>query len=242
MPLSPLATSSARLTQPRPGLAAAPSPDVLVQILALDDARQPAARGQGVAARDIEQAAQFSSATARARFLAGRRLLRGCLGPVLGCPPEAVPIVVAKSGKPQLAGSALHFSFSRSFNICAVATSWDCPVGVDIEVVRAIPAPDDVVRHFFPEGAQAEYFEVSDAMRLKVFFDWWVRIEASVKTLGFGLSSAARIVESVPQRSYSVLHGLALAVAGLSGSDLSVEWRMGALPSQTEEPERRTMI
>ena len=132
-------------------------------------------------------ACSIQGTRARARYVAGRTLLRGRLGRLLGRDPLAVELVDGPDGKPALAEALLSFNVSHAGDLVLIAISGPRRLGVDVEQIRpgfdlgaAIeellgPADRDAVTHAVArEGVGA-------------FFRYWTRYEALVKARGDGL-------------------------------------------------------
>jgi phosphopantetheinyl transferase len=201
-------------------------PRILVQVSRLDLDADDLGRRQGLTPADLHRAAAIRHPRARAGFLAARHSLRAHLAARLGCRPEEVPLRVDSGGKPHLAGCGPSFSVARSQDWCAIAISDDCPVGVDVEVIRPVADVDAVVDHLFPPLGRAELRAASPADRPAVFLRWWTRIEAAVKACGVGLDAAAACLVRAPQETCDGLSGLALSAAGaVEGASPEVEWR-----------------
>ncbi|HEX6493556.1 MAG TPA: 4'-phosphopantetheinyl transferase superfamily protein [Candidatus Dormibacteraeota bacterium] len=162
----------------------------------------------------------------REEFLAGRRALRAHLAALLGCAPADVPLRVDGSGRLVVAGGDLHVSVSRSEGWLAVATSRDCPIGVDVEAVRPLPHLGTVVDELLPRRGRAAVLAAAPADRVAVFLRWWTRIEAAVKACGGSLDAAPACLAAAPQVTCDIAPGLALAAAAaVPDARPSVEWR-----------------
>lgn len=102
----------------------------------------------------------------------GEGLARELLAAALHCPPEEAPLRYDAQGKPMTDGLYLSISHSRGLAACAVA---DCPVGLDVELVR--PAPRRVWEHLSPEE---RVYAADDA----AFSRLWTAKEALLKCRG----------------------------------------------------------
>ena len=188
-------------------------------------------RGAAPSEEDRRLAAGIASRPRRTSFLAARSLLRELLARRLGCLPAAVPIVRQADGRPRLGCGGIELSLSHSDGWIAVALSADCAVGVDVEPVRPLAGMAEVVSQFFPPVARAEFVAASPAGQATVFFRWWTRIEAAVKTTGRGLDDAPTCLEGVSCESCDAVPGLASAVAARAARPLMVDWHVGPVPS-----------
>jgi 4'-phosphopantetheinyl transferase len=143
----------------------------------------------------------------RKRFLAAHGWLRHVLAGQLDCAPREVRIVAGERGKPEVADSQLCFSFARSAGIGLYATSWDGPVGVDLEEIRATADVDGIARRFFSETEQATLAAVPEAARRRACFECWTRKEALVKATGAGVTTALDRIEVGVGRRAAVARG-----------------------------------
>ncbi len=124
---------------------------------------------------------------ARQAFLAGRRLLRGTLGPMLGLPPAAVPIRIEPGGRPCLGegGGGLDFNLAHAGHHVGLALSRSAVVGFDIED-EAPPDHDAVARVIMSAGERASYLAAPPQGRPRAFLRAWCRKEALLKAAGTG--------------------------------------------------------
>ena len=100
--------------------------------------------------------------------LCGDGLAREMLGEKLGIAPESVSVSYTENGKPLTDG--IFFSISHSGDTVACAVS-DVPVGVDLEVIRPVPA------HL--GCALAECWNTQEE-----FWQCWTAREAAIKCCG----------------------------------------------------------
>ncbi len=163
-------------------------------------------------------------------FVATRILLRELLAARLGFKPQEIPIVLKPDGKPHLACGRIEFSLSHPEGWCAVALSSDCPVGVDLEPIRALPGWQKVAAEFFPPRAHAALRYTVAGRRQAEFFRWWTCLEAAAKAFGLGLDVAASCLDRVRSETCEVLPGLAIAVAAPAPCELVVDWHMPGWP------------
>lgn len=125
---------------------------------------------------------------ARDRALIARALLRLELAHRLECRPEMIEFSFGPEGKPALAGGdAWHFNLSHSRDRVVLALAPGAPVGVDTESRARRTRIDDLVRHWFGEGEQAELSALDDAARRYRFFQLWTVKEAVTKAMGRGM-------------------------------------------------------
>lgn len=135
----------------------------------------------------LDVLAHLAHPQARAASLTGDLLL--CTAVRYAVPDAVFPLVRAArpSGQPYLPDFPnLHISLSHSGNtvLCAVA---DVPVGVDVELPRAVRP-----------GLAARWFDQHEQALIardeSVFFDLWMAKEAVLKEIGCGLAHGLRAV------------------------------------------------
>ena len=153
---------------------------------------------------ELVGARQYRLAADRDRTLLGAVLLRLAAARYLGGRPADIAVdrrcdrCRAQHGRPQLPGSGLHASVSHSGDVVAVALTAAGPVGVDIEVVRAI----DV------EAVADSVCRPAERRRLATtagFYSYWTRKEAVLKATGEGLSRPMTDLHVTPPDSAPVL-------------------------------------
>lgn len=83
-----------------------------------------------------------------------------------------------------------YFNISHSKGVVALALSNDCPIGLDIEVIRDYK--DDLAKYI---STDEEYEYIKDN---KSFFEIWTSKEALVKCLGSGLKDNVKNIPALP--------------------------------------------
>lgn len=141
------------------------------------------------------RAAAFHAAADRDRFVARHGWLRLAAGRRLGCPPEQVPLVAPRDGKPWLRGTQLRFSVSRSAGAALIALSWSGEVGVDLEVLREEPDPLRFAARWFTPAERRAVQRAPADQRSRRCLELWTRKEAYLKATGAGLAISPRSVE-----------------------------------------------
>ena len=132
----------------------------------------------------------MSHEATRARFLAGRRIVRGILSEWLCRAPEELEIFIGSDGKPGLQdGSDCHFSIAHSGDLILAAFA-TVPLGVDTEEIREVDALGLARRFFSPPEIYAVEEDFSR------FFPLWTRREAAVKADGRGLAQTLPLTTS----------------------------------------------
>jgi 4'-phosphopantetheinyl transferase len=123
----------------------------------------------------------------RWRWVADHGWRRRLLGELLDCDPVSLAYTVNAHGRPDVAGSAVSFSASRSQAGAVYAVSWDAVVGVDVEVLRDGVDVDAFARRFFTPAERAALAAVDAGSRNAACFACWSRKEAYAKAAGTGL-------------------------------------------------------
>jgi 4'-phosphopantetheinyl transferase len=186
---------------PMPGRPA-PAPGEAVLVLAhLDVPRHRLEELRATfAPREEERFQSFATDALRSRWGTARGALREVLGAALGCDPREVGFRYGAHGKPQLAGSLLHFNISHSGAVAVIALA-HVEVGVDVELPRP-RRTDAIARRFYAPGEIERLFAIEDAAaRADAFFRLWTCKEAFLKVTGEGLSRSTRSYEIAPDRS-----------------------------------------
>jgi 4'-phosphopantetheinyl transferase len=169
---------------------------------------------------ELLRAASFHFRQDRARFIAGRGLLRSILGRYLNVEPRDLQFTSGPNGKPELtgAGTCLHFNLSHSGDLMLLAVSHAHEVGVDVEQVREGLNTDELAQNYFPAAEAEELRLLPDVERTLRFFELWTATEARLKASGEGLANGTTIIN--PDR-WSLLsltpadgYAAALAVEG----------------------------
>ena len=149
-----------------------------------------------------------------------RAVTRLVLAPQTGIPAERLEIVRAPKGKP-LVGSdpTLHYSVSHSADRAMIALTRVAPLGVDIQLVRAVPQAEAILARFFTPAEIAAI--LSDDRRDLRFAEAWTRAESRVKARGASVWEAATPDERATIRALVPPDGYAASVAVLA-----TEWRV----------------
>ncbi len=171
--------------------AAAPAGEVQVWLADLDRPPLPPERLAPLLAPDERaRAARFHFAVHRARFTAGRGLLRTLLGRFLGVAPAGLAFAYGEKGKPRLARAPwdLRFNLSNSANAVLIAAARGAELGADVEALRALDDAPALVERFFHPAEREVFARLPAAERLAGFYSGWTRKEAYVKARGDGLS------------------------------------------------------
>ena len=141
---------------------------------------------------ELARAGRFYFERDERRYIAGRGLLREILATQLQLDPDELAFSYGVHGKPALAAfpsqPIVHFNLAHSGSIGVVAVSRDAEVGVDVEQVRTIPNLIELLPLVFSGDEREEWLALSNAERLRAFFQCWTIKEAFLKAVGKGLS------------------------------------------------------
>jgi 4'-phosphopantetheinyl transferase len=151
-----------------------------------------------------EKAASMTSDEGRARFLAGRRLVRGVIRRWFGTETADAPIHHDVAGKPFLQGEEMPlFSISHSGELVAAVFS-EKASGIDLELERDVDAAA-LARRFF---SQSEAALLEGDCDQDLFFRLWVCREAAIKGNGRGMASllaGTEVLSPMTEIPYSVM-------------------------------------
>src|SRR5262245_14816968 len=143
--------------------------------------------------KERARAAQFAFERDRMRFIQAHGVMRRILSSY--CAADAATLTFARNhhGKPHLIARAnspnLQFSVSHSSNCCMLAVRLDHSIGIDVEKVRDLPRPMDIVRSYFTPAESQALAALRGTARRDAFFALWTHKEAAVKGLGIGLAA-----------------------------------------------------
>lgn len=136
------------------------------------------------------RARRLRSAAKRARFVAGRTVLRRLLETYTGSPARVLRFHYNPHGKPALPGKGLAFNFSHTENLALLAVAADREVGIDIEHRDRNIHVGLLARHILTPQEAAAFGRMPPARRRADLLATWTRKEAYVKALGVGFSRA----------------------------------------------------
>jgi 4'-phosphopantetheinyl transferase len=149
-----------------------------------------------ISGEERARAMRLRSTQLRLRFITAHAIVRTILSSYVGRAADRIALETTAHGKPFLADASLAFNVSQSegFVACAVAASGR--VGIDIEMIRAVPDADSLAARYFAPAEASAYELVGEHDRPAAFFSVWTRKEAFVKALGGG--------EPCPLREFAV--------------------------------------
>jgi len=145
-----------------------------------------------------DRARKFHFEVHRARFVAGRGLLRFLLGHYLQAHPARLIFSYGANGKPALQGQEhelLHFNLAHSESLALLGITRLGPLGVDVERVRDLPDFEKLVSCFFSVREAAAFARLPPNQRAPAFFNLWTRKEAWLKATGEGIAHRLDKVE-----------------------------------------------
>ena len=160
----------------------------------------PAARLDEIAVclseEELARAARFHFERDGNRYIAGRGLLRHRLAGYLRADPAALRFSYGAQGKPFLVrnsgASDIAFNLSHSAGVALYAFSMGMKpgmeLGIDIERLDPTIDVDNIAGSFFSPREVLAIRALPPDRRHVLFFDFWTRKEAYLKTLGHGLS------------------------------------------------------
>jgi len=162
-----------------------------------------------------ERAKRLHFVDDRKRFIASHGVVRLLLSSYLDRPAGEIRFECDSYGKPwipQQRSDRIEFSLSHSGELALVAVARGHRVGVDLELIRSNLEVQAIAKHSFAAEERLALARLSGEAQLTAFFTCWVRKEAYLKGLGFGLN--------VPLDSFDVSPALDLdriAVRSLGG-------------------------
>ena len=146
---------------------------------------------------DWVRAERFHFPADRARFIAGRGLLRTILAQYLGEEPHELRFQTGDHGKPGLedAGSAIRFNLSHSDDLMLLAVTYARAIGVDLEFMRGNVPFETLADHYFDPEDAGDLRNLPATQRAWKFYDVWTCTEARLKAHGVGLANGFQVVE-----------------------------------------------
>lgn len=137
------------------------------------------------------RADRFVRAADRARYVASHAALRLILADRLELDPAEIRFATGANGKPDLAGTArgaLAFNLSHSGDRALIGMTAGAAIGVDVELLRALPDAVRIARAHFADDESAALAALPPKATETAFYGLWTRKEAVVKALGTGLA------------------------------------------------------
>jgi len=135
------------------------------------------------------QAGKFKNKLLHKRYVESHGRLRNLLAQTLNQPPQKIRIRIAKHGKPYLADyPELAFNLSHTADRLVIAMSWNCQLGVDIEIYKKRINLSGLVDKCFAKEEAVYWTQLPEAEKNHTFYHFWTRKEAFVKATGQGIS------------------------------------------------------
>ncbi|MBS0428557.1 MAG: 4'-phosphopantetheinyl transferase superfamily protein [Proteobacteria bacterium] len=149
-------------------------------------------------AQERARAARFVFDDDRRRYQAAHAAMRALLAQAAGLgEPSMLRFVHNDFGKPSLADApGCHFSLSHSGDAALLAIDAHAPVGVDVEIERAMDDIDAMAQAHFTHAERGALQNADHGARASVFLRTWTRKEACLKAIGTGLSVDPRQLET----------------------------------------------
>jgi 4'-phosphopantetheinyl transferase len=138
---------------------------------------------------ELARADRFRFDIHRERFTIIRAFLRKTIGLYLGLEPQNIRFSYGEHGKPFLlsvAGRRLYFNISHSEEFALFAFMRHQEVGIDIEKIRP-HFKEEIAKRFFSEEEYENLMQLPEEKRVEMFYEYWSRKEAILKTHGTGL-------------------------------------------------------
>ena len=161
----------------------------------VDCERDPAAAGapeDDLTDAETAQLCGYAAARAGRTFATARSILRRVLALYIDLPPRQVPIVIAASGKPCLAGTDLFFNLAHAWPLVAIAVSRRGEVGVDVEVRRREVDVALLADRVLTPFERADVHASHDPRG--AFLTYWTIKEAVAKATSRGLRLDPRLI------------------------------------------------
>jgi 4'-phosphopantetheinyl transferase len=167
----------------------------------------------------------------RARFTAGRGILREVLSRYTGVSPESLSFVYGAQGKPEVVQAdapPLRFNVAHSEDVLLIGVTRGRIIGVDVEQVRPIHDLVLVAGRFFSARESETLNALPIGQQTSAFFNAWTRKEAILKAYGDGISEVLNTVE------VSLLPGEPAVLFSIRGSEDEAKlWSLCAADAPT---------
>ncbi len=156
----------------------------------------------------------------RNRFIVSHGVLRHLLGTYLGQNPRDIRFGSTANNKPILAADpdqeSVTFNMSHSGDIGLYAIGQGRDLGIDIEQIRDDIQVELLINRFFTKSEIHSLKAIPINKRPKLFFQYWTRKEAFVKSTGEGVSFPLETID----------------VSSFSLEELSTIFIEGGIPNQ----------
>ncbi len=152
---------------------------------------------EGLSVTEEARARAMAQVEDRGRFRAAHHAVRSRLGAVLGRDGRDIEFEIGPFGRPSVAREpGVHFSLSHSEGTALIGLG-EGPIGVDVEVLRAVPEREALAEAHCTAEELAWWHSTDPADRDGALLAVWTRKEAVAKALGVGLSLPPHRIETV---------------------------------------------
>jgi len=132
----------------------------------------------------------------RGRWVKSRGLLRIILSQYLGLRPNEISFTDDQLDIEDFNhGSQLFFSLSHTQGWAIYAVAANCRIGVDIEVMEALPELEPIIQRYYSDREAKWLRSLPDSERLLWFYRIWTGKEAVLKAVRKGITQDLRKVE-----------------------------------------------
>ncbi len=124
----------------------------------------------------------------RSRYVQVHGQLRLILGELVNEQPEKLRFDKSAHGKPYLVDFPdVEFNLSHTADHFAIAATYNCLLGVDIEACKSRANFIGLVNKCFADEEKFYWQQLPESVRVKEFYRLWTRKEAFVKATGQGI-------------------------------------------------------
>lgn len=168
-----------------------------------------------LSADENKRSQRILSKKLRQRNLVSTTAMREILADYLNTDPWLIEFVVGIHGKPALRkpNSKLQFNLTHSEDLALFALSWNCPVGIDTEMVRGRKYLLQIAKRMFDDEAYQSILEHRGEKRTHTFLEHWTCYEAKIKTLGITLFSESEAMEDLTAVNFQPIENAIAAIA-----------------------------
>ncbi|MEZ4547399.1 MAG: 4'-phosphopantetheinyl transferase superfamily protein [Thermodesulfobacteriota bacterium] len=153
--------------------------------------------GRTLSPDESGRAAKLRPGRGRDMFVGSRGILRHILSLYTGEEPGSIEFGYGKGESPSSGRAAAlprSFNVSHSHEVAMYAIAAGKEVGIDVEYLREVKRPEDVIRRFFTETEGEFYRSRPEELKREAFFRLWTFREASVKAGGYGVFTRKGLV------------------------------------------------
>jgi 4'-phosphopantetheinyl transferase len=149
------------------------------------------------------KALRFFQEKHRCQYVSSHGKLRTILASYTDTPPEQLCFAVEEFGKPYLVvdgkAHSVTFNLSHSDNKMLLAVSYQCEIGVDIEVWNSKIDRHLIANNCFAKTERLFWQSLPNYNKDAVFYQFWTRKESFIKAVGAGISLGVEQVISSGQ-------------------------------------------